>query len=208
MSQALGWSRVDAAVLLSHPQASSTSHRRRNSPWSRRPGESKTIRANVKVSSTETGVIFGNLAFESKGYGERSVVVMSDIHVDIMDYINPASVPDAQFRAMWAEFEWENKVAVNTRLRDPHAFVRQICQATNMRSLTPARSADEDCRFLAANLYARSVFGEDALVNVSVERTAGESLEGHIRIRSKTQGIALSLGDKITLHQASLVAST
>lgn len=51
------------------------------------------------------------------------------------------------------------------------------------------------------------MFGEDALVNVSVEKTAGGPdgaggrLVGYIRIRSKTQGIALSLGDKITLMQ-------
>jgi coatomer subunit beta len=56
-----------------------------------------------------------------------------------------------------------------------------------------------DSSFLAANLYARSVFGEDALVNLSVERKdEGGKLTGYIRIRSKTQGIALSLGDRIT----------
>ena len=53
--------------------------------------------------------------------------------------------------------------------------------------------------YLAANLYAKSVFGEDALVNLSVEKQADGKLAGYIRIRSKTQGIALSLGDKITL---------
>lgn len=48
-----------------------------------------------------------------------------------------------------------------------------------------------------------SVFGEDALVNVSVEKKsdADGKLSGHVRIRSKTQGIALSLGDRITLVQ-------
>ena len=57
--------------------------------------------------------------------------------------------------------------------------------------------------FLAANLYARSVFGEDALVNVSVDRKEDSDgkLSGYIRIRSKTQGIALSLGDRITSVQ-------
>lgn len=64
------------------------------------------------------------------------------------------------------------------------------------------RSALEgDCGFLAANLYAKSVFGEDALVNVSIEKQTDSKLSGYIRIRSKTQGIALSLGDKITLKQ-------
>ena len=51
------------------------------------------------------------------------------------------------------------------------------------------------------NLYATSVFGEDALANVSIEKTDQGVLDGHVRIRSKTQGIALSLGDQITIGQ-------
>lgn len=62
------------------------------------------------MSSTETGVIFGNIVYEGAGYAERSVVVLNDIHIDIMDYISPATCADVQFRNMWAEFEWENKV--------------------------------------------------------------------------------------------------
>jgi coatomer subunit beta len=58
-------------------------------------------------------------------------------------------------------------------------------------------------------LYARSVFGEDALVNVSVEKKddLDGKLSGYIRIRSKTQGIALSLGDRITAVQRSSVGN-
>ena len=166
------------------------------------PGASRVIRANIKVSSTETGVIFGNIVYEGGGLAERGIVVLSDVHIDIMDYISPASVPDVAFRNMWAEFEWENKVAVNTGIGDVAAFLAHIAASTNMRVLTPPRALDGACGYLAANLYARSVFGEDALVNLSVEKvTATGKLAGYIRIRSKTQGIALSLGDKITLKQ-------
>ncbi|XP_034695241.1 coatomer subunit beta-1-like [Vitis riparia] len=70
-----------------------------------------------------------------------------------------------------------------------------------MKCLTPPSALDGECGFLAANLYAKSVFGEDALVNVSIEKQAKSKITGFIRIRSKTQGIALSLGDKITLKQ-------
>jgi len=45
--------------------------------------------------------------------------------------------------------------------------------------------------------------GEDALANICIEKTSGK-IVGHLRIRSKTQGIALSLGDKITLSQKEL----
>ncbi|EFN54954.1 hypothetical protein CHLNCDRAFT_56190 [Chlorella variabilis] len=165
------------------------------------PGAAKSIRANIKVSSTETGAIFGNLVYESTGYADRSVVVLNDIHIDIMDYIVPATCPDVQFRSMWAEFEWENKVAINTSIDQPTDFLQHIIASTNMRCLTPPSALDGDCGFLAANLYARSVFGEDALVNVSVEKLPDGRLGGYIRIRSKTQGIALSLGDKLILKQ-------
>ena len=164
-------------------------------------GETKHIRANIKVSSTETGVIFGNVVYESAG-SDRNVVVLNDIHIDIMDYINPATCHDTAFRAMWAEFEWENKVAVNTTITDVRAFLDHVVRSTNMRCLTSRSALDGECNYLAANLYAKSVFGEDALVNVSVEKQPGDGkLGGYIRIRSKTQGIALSLGDKITLKQ-------
>lgn len=42
---------------------------------------------------------------------DRGVVVLNDIHIDIVDYIQPAACSDADFRQMWAEFEWENKVS-------------------------------------------------------------------------------------------------
>ncbi|KAG6488141.1 coatomer subunit beta-1-like [Zingiber officinale] len=165
------------------------------------PESSKQIRANIKVSSTETGVIFGNIVYETSNVHERTVVVLNDIHIDIMDYISPATCSDVTFRNMWAEFEWENKVAVNTIIQDEREFLNHIIKSTNMKCLTPISSLDGNCGFLAANLYAKSVFGEDALVNISVEKQADRKLNGYIRIRSKTQGIALSLGDKITLKQ-------
>jgi len=43
--------------------------------------------------------------------------------------------------------------------------------------------------------------GEDALANLSIEKTEAGNITGHVRIRSKTQGIALSLGDRITMGE-------
>lgn len=104
---------------------------------------------------------------------------------------------------MWAEFEWENKVAINTTFTDLQAFLTHVVSSTNMQCLTPMSSLSGESAFLAANLYAKSVFGEDALVNLSVEKKddADGRLSGYVRIRSKTQGIALSLGDRITAVQ-------
>ncbi|KAE8732529.1 Coatomer subunit beta-2 [Hibiscus syriacus] len=93
------------------------------------------------------------------------------------------------------------KVAVNTVIQDEKEFLEHIIKSTNMKCLTPLSALDDECGFLAANLYAESVFGEDALVNLSVKKQADGKLSGYIRIRSKTQGFALSLGNKITLKQ-------
>lgn len=91
---------------------------------------------------------------------------------------------------------------MNTDITDVRAFLEHVVRSTNMKCLTPPSALGGESGFLAANLYARSNFGEAALVNVSVEkRSADGRISGYIRIRSKTQGIALSLGDKITLKQ-------
>ncbi|GFY22378.1 coatomer subunit beta [Trichonephila clavipes] len=94
---------------------------------------------------------------------DRSVVVLNDIHIDIMDYIIPATCTDQEFRQMWAEFEWENKVSVNTNLTDLYDYLSHLIGFTNMRCLTPEKALSGECGFMAANLYARSIFGEYAL---------------------------------------------
>lgn len=104
------------------------------------PRDFASIKANVKVASTENGIIFGNIVYDVSGAGsDRSVVVLNDIHIDIMDYIVPATCTDAEFRQMWAEFEWENKVSVCTALSDLRDYLQHLLKSTNMRCLTPEK---------------------------------------------------------------------
>jgi len=169
------------------------------------PHDFCNIKANVKVASTENGIIFGNIVYDVCGAAsDRNVVVLNDIHIDIMDYIVPASCTDTEFRQMWAEFEWENKVSVNTNLTDLHEYLKHLLSSTNMKCLTPEKALCGQCGFMAANMYARSIFGEDALANLSIEKPFNKPdapVTGHIRIRAKSQGMALSLGDKINMTQ-------
>ncbi|KAF8890105.1 coatomer protein [Infundibulicybe gibba] len=137
---------------------------------------------------------------QGQDMGEKCVV-LSDVHVDIMDYIRPGWCNEAQFRSMWTEFEWENRVNVNNSMSDPREYLKHVMKVTNMACLTPEGATSGECDFLSANMYARSLFGEDALANLSIERTEAGTITGHVRIRSKTQGIALSLGDRITMAQ-------
>jgi len=176
------------------------------------PHDFTNIRASIKVTSTENGVIFGNIVYDVSGAAsDRNVVVMSDIHIDIMDYIMPAACTDAEFRSMWAEFEWENKVSVSTSIPDLHQYLQHLIKSTNMQCLTPEKALLGDCGFMAATLYAKSIFGEDALANLSIEKpidNPSAPVTGHIRIRAKSQGMALSLGDKINISQKKVLYET
>lgn len=115
-----------------------------------------------------------------------------------MDYIKPKTCSEISFRQMWDEFEWENRINATTPIQDLREYLDFLLATTNMHCLTPLSSLQGECGFLAANLYAQSIFGEDALANVCLESGPdGGGVIGHIRIRSKTQGIALALGEKV-----------
>lgn len=123
------------------------------------PHDFLNLQATVKVSSTDTGVIFGNVVYDGPSSTETHVVILNDVHADIMDYIQPAHCTETQFRTMWTEFEWENKVNINSKAKTLREFLKQLMDSTNMSCLTPEASLQGDCQFLSANLYARSVFG-------------------------------------------------
>jgi hypothetical protein len=59
----------------------------------------------------------------------RTQVILNDIHIDIMDYITPAHCSLLQFRQMWAEFEWENKVSKLL------SYLNLLCLAPPLRLL-------------------------------------------------------------------------
>ena len=118
------------------------------------PLDQVTIRASIKVSSTETGHIFGTIVYDDTSTGDKPYINLNDIHMDIVDYIRPATCTDEAFRSMWAEFEWENKVAISTSITSLLEFLSHIVTSTNMKCLTP-HDETEKGSFLAANLYAR-----------------------------------------------------
>lgn len=124
------------------------------------PHDFHNVQCTIKVSSTDTGVIFGNVVYDGAHSTDTNVVILNDLHVDIMDYIQPATCTETQFRTMWTEFEWENKVNINSKAKSLRDFLEQLMACTNMSCLTPEASMKGDCQFLSANLYAKSVFGK------------------------------------------------
>ncbi|CAK9096443.1 unnamed protein product [Durusdinium trenchii] len=193
-------------------------------------GQQMTLHASIKVASTETGIIFGYVTFEKKSAADKECSVLNELHVDILDYIERSWINELAFRTMWSEFEWENKVNINTSITEVGTFLEHIMRNTNMsivgrsykktgeknqkkgkltaedvqdmlRDAVGIKKLIDTSSFVAVNLYAKSIFGEDALANISIEKLPDGKLTGSCRIRSRTQGIALSLGDRITIVQ-------
>ncbi len=132
----------------------------------------------------------GNIVYDVTGSGsDRNCVVLNDIHIDIMDYIVPAQCTDAEFLQMWVVFEWENKVVVNTNIRDLNEYLEHVVKATNMKCLTPDKALSGECGFMAANLYAKSIFGEDVLANVSIEKSLANP-DSQVKARSFSKRIS------------------
>merc|ERR1719201_641066 len=159
----------------------------------------------------------------------KECTVLNELHVDILDYIERAWIGELAFRTMWSEFEWENKININTSITEVGTFLEHIMLNTKMsivgrsqKTLAKGKKKDkvtaedvaemlreavgiqkliETSSFVAVNLYAKSIFGEDALANISIEKLPDGKLTGSVRIRSRMQGVALSLGDRITLVQ-------
>lgn len=123
------------------------------------PRDFANVQATVKVSSTDTGVIFGHIVYDGSSSTESHVVILNDVHADVMDYIQPAHCTETQFRTMWTEFEWENKVNIHSKAKSLREFLKLFMESSNMTCLTPEAALQGDCQFLSANLYARTVFG-------------------------------------------------
>eukprot|EP00461_Guttulinopsis_vulgaris_P010102 UN10176 len=57
----------------------------------------------------------------------------------ISQYLHPTTCQPADYRSMWTEFEWENKVLISTNFTDPIEFVQHIIKLTNMQCLVPLK---------------------------------------------------------------------
>lgn len=164
-------------------------------------GKSERLKASVKVSSTEAGLIFGSLTYEYMREGTK-IIPLNDLHIDSLEYIHPATCTDSEFRTMWSQFKWEHtvKVAAQGNLRK---FAMEIAKRANIKCLTPEAILNCSKDFLVGNFYAQTRFGEDALLNISIESTSA-GISGSIKVRGETQGMVLCLAEKIKGIQSAL----
>jgi len=78
-------------------------------------------------------------------------------------------------------------------------IIDPLISELNLKLIVPKDSnlIDEESVFLVSNLYTKSKLGEDALVNVSIEKTLDKRIIGTAVIRSKVKEFTILLGDKI-----------
>lgn len=94
---------------------------------------------------------------------------------------------------------------MNTTLTDLKAFVDHFATSLNVSLMTKLEETDKQSsnNFLVANFYTRSKFEEDCLLNMSIEKVilspSEFKISGLIRLRAKTEGMALCVGEKCKL---------
>lgn len=161
----------------------------------------QTIKTSLRVSSTENAVIFGNIVYDKQGTADGVVISLSDIKIDVVDYIQPASCSQADFNKMYLKFEWENKISLRASAHSLYDYLKVLLEKTHFHCVSPSIETFDDpkCPYLSACLYAKSIFGEEVVANVSLEMDhSGQCITGHLRLRAKSTGIAYSLGELVS----------
>lgn len=77
---------------------------------------SATVKASLKVSSTDNGAIYGYLTYDSASGNIPNIININEIQIDFINELVPADCSELDFKKKWAEYEWENKVAVSTQI--------------------------------------------------------------------------------------------
>tara|TARA_B110000285_G_C15125551_1_gene619981 strand:- start:31 stop:600 length:570 start_codon:yes stop_codon:yes gene_type:complete len=174
---------------------------------------SATIKASLKVSSTDNGVIFGYLTYDSASGNEPTMLNINEIQIDFINDLMQDTCSELEFKKKWAEYEWENKVQVNTTITELKDYVDHFSKSLNVSLMTKLDdfSNSQNNNFLVANFYTKSKFEEDCLLNMSIEKVSLASksgqpglksetkISGMIRLRAKTEGMALCVGEKCKL---------
>ncbi len=74
-----------------------------------------------------------------------------------------------------------------------------LINGLNFKLIVPndINTIDEESAFLVANLYTKTKLGEDALINISIEKTKDDKIIGTSVVRSRVKDFTQFLGDKI-----------
>ena len=161
------------------------------------PNEVVHVRSSVKFTKTINAYIFGQISFNNFK-GENSFMHLSGIFIELLSTYKE-NISDLDFRKNWSDYTWEHNVMIVSRKQKFSECVNELIEGLKMTLVSP-RSLDminDEYPFMVANLYAKTKLGENALVNLSVERSKDNKIIGTCVIRSKTKDFMTGLGEKI-----------
>jgi len=161
------------------------------------PNEVVHVRSSVKFTKTINAYIFGQITFNNFK-GENSFMHLSGLFIELLSTYKE-NISDLDFRKNWSDYTWEHNVMIVSRKKKFSECVNELIKGLNMTLVSPKTIdlINDEFPFMVANLYAKTKLGENALVNLSVEKSKDNKIIGTCVIRSKTKDFMTGLGEKI-----------
>ena len=161
------------------------------------PNEVVHVRSSVKFTKTLNAYIFGQISFNNFK-GESSFIHLSGLFIELLSTYKE-NISDLDFRKNWSDYSWEHNVMIVSRKKNFTECVSELIKGLNMTLVSPKsiELINDEYPFMVANLYAKTKLGENALVNLSVEKSKDNKIIGTCVIRSKTKDFMTGLGEKI-----------
>lgn len=165
--------------------------------FSLEPNETVHVRSSVKFTKTINAYIFGQISFNNFK-GENSFMHLSGLFIELLNTYKE-NISDLDFRKNWNDYTWEHNVMIVSRKNSFSQCINELIKGLKMTLVFPKtlEMINDDYPFMVANLYAKTKLGENALVNISVEKSKDNKIIGTCVIRSKTKDFMTGLGEKI-----------
>jgi ferredoxin len=165
--------------------------------FSLEPNETVHVRSSVKFTKTINAYIFGQISFNNFK-GENSFMHLSGLFIELLSTYKE-NISDLDFRKNWNDYTWEHNVMIVSRKNNFSQCINELIKGLKMTLVFPKtlEMINDDYPFMVANLYAKTKLGENALVNISVEKSKDNKIIGTCVIRSKTKDFMTGLGEKI-----------
>ena len=165
--------------------------------FSLEPNETVHVRSSVKFTKTINAYIFGQISLNNFK-GENSFMHLSGLFIELLSTYKE-NISDLDFRKNWNDYTWEHNVMIVSRKNSFSQCINELIKGLKMTLVFPKtlEMINDDYPFMVANLYAKTKLGENALVNISVEKSKDNKIIGTCVIRSKTKDFMTGLGEKI-----------
>ena len=165
--------------------------------FSLEPKETIHVKSSVKFTKTINAYIFGQITFNNFK-GENSFIHLSGIFIELLSTYKE-NISDIEFRKNWNDYSWEHNVMIVSRKKCFSECIKALMKGLKMTLIFPQNidARNDEFPFMVANLYSKTKLGENALVNISVEKSKDNKIIGTCIIRSKTKDFMTGLGEKI-----------